>query len=356
MGGVCHQPRNGNLTMSKKNTQQNPIDLSTAQNVSSEDAIRRVIDAKAKLKEALDEVAALKKDREELLAEYSDMVNRRTVAMSPAEPRKHMAGDSIRVSCGDLHGMRADQDAASAFLSDLKMLDPDEIVLGGDILECGGWLAKHQPVGFIALSDYSYQEDVGAANSFIDAVQDAAPRAMIHYIEGNHEERVERWIVDEVMSNKRDAQFMHDLVSPRRLLQLDRRGIRYYSRSDVYGEGLPRGWLRLGKMCFTHELGKSQNAANDAVRKAGSNVTFFHTHRADTYTVVFPGVGLCAAFNPGCLCLMQPVWQNSDPTNWSQGYSIEYISKSGNFQQVNAKIWRGESLATSIIKREVRKS
>jgi hypothetical protein len=79
----------------------------------------------------------------------------------------------------------------------VKVLDPDEIVLGGDIVECGGWLAKHQPIGYVAYCDYSYQEDIGAANWFLDELQKAAPRAEIHYIEGNHEDRVERWIVED---------------------------------------------------------------------------------------------------------------------------------------------------------------
>jgi len=169
------------------------------------------------------------------------------------------------------------------------------------------------------------------------------------HVTGNS--RVERWCVDQAMANKRDSQFLLDALGPQAALRLDERGIKYYRRGEIYHEGLPRGWLRLGKMCYVHELGASKNAARDAVTRAAANVTFGHTHRADEATVVFPGVGIVKAFNHGCLSHCQPIWKHSDPTSWSQGYGIEIIAKSGNFQHIHVPIWRGESLAGVMINR-----
>jgi len=295
-------------------------------------------------------VAALKKDRDDLLAEYTDMRTARPVPKSPP-PKKQTKADALRISAGDVHGMMQDAKAVSVFLKDVKTLEPDEIVLGGDILECGGWLARHQPVGFVALCDYSYQEDIAAGNDFLDRLQAVAPKACIHYVEGNHEDRVERSIVDWTRAHARDSEFLRQAFAPEFMLRLPERGISYYRRSEVYGDGLPRGWIQLGKMFFTHELGASKNAARDAVSKAAGNVTFFHTHREDTATLVFPSVGICKAFNPGCLCSMQPVWQNSNPTSWSQGYAIDFLAKSGEFQRVHVPVWRGRSLAAAMIQR-----
>jgi hypothetical protein len=319
--------------------------------VSGDDAIRKVIDAQSKLEDMRRELSALRKDRDDLLKEYSDMRNARKVPTVKAKPRASAGRDRVRVCVGDVHGMMMDKDAVAAFLADVRLLDPDEVVLGGDILECGGWLAKHQPIGFIALSDYSYQEDINAANWFLDELQKAAPRAEFHYIEGNHEDRVERWIVDQVMAHKRDAEFLYEAFSPRSMLRLAERGMPYYRRSEVYVEGCPRGWIKLGKMFFTHTLGRGKNAASQAASKTAGNVTYFCTHREDTATVVFPSVGLVKAFNPGCLCSMQPVWMNSDPTNWSQGYGVDIVTPSENFQRMHVPIWRGESLAGAMIER-----
>jgi len=323
----------------------------TKLHTSDAEALKTVIAAKAALEAAKKEISALRKDRDQLLSEYTDMRTARKVTKHKPTARKAGGGDKVRVSLGDVHGMRMDRAAVDAVLADLQLLDPDEIVLGGDILECGGWLAKHQPIGFIALSDYTYQEDVAAANWFLDEVQKAAPRAVIYYLEGNHEDRVERWIVDETMGGKRDAQFLYDAFSPEVLLRLKERGIQYFRRSEIYVDGAPRGWIRLGKMHFTHTLGRGKNAAMQAASKTGGNVTYFCTHREDTATLVLPAVGLIKAFNPGCLCTMQPVWMNSDTTNWSQGYAIDIVSTSENFQRLHVPIWRGESLAGAMIER-----
>lgn len=319
--------------------------------VTGDGIIKKVIDAEAKLRELEVENKALRKDREELLSEFTDYRNARPVLSSPLKKRTAAKANSVRVSFGDLHGMMMDRDAVAALLADVRTLDPDEIVLGGDMLECGGWLAKHQPVGFVALCDYTYQEDIAAANWFLDELQKAAPHAAMHYLEGNHESRCERWCVDQAMSAKRDAGFLLAAFGPQSMLRLKERDISYYRRSEIYGEGLPRGWIRLGKMLFTHELGASANAARQAVGKTAANVTFFHTHREDTATMVFPGVGICKAFNPGCLCSIQPVWKHSDPTSWSQGYAVDIVAASGNFQRIHVPIWRGESLAGAMVER-----
>jgi len=315
-----------------------------------DDIVQKLIKAQAALDEQTRMAKAYKKDRDLILSEYNDMRHSRAVPKQVSRPRAK-AEHRVRVSCGDLHGMMMDNKAVSAFLDDLKILDPDEVILGGDMLECGGWLAKHQTIGFVALCDYTYQEDIKATSKFLDEVQKRAPRAEIHYLAGNHEDRVEKWIVDQTMANKRDAEFLRKAFSPEYVLRLEERGVRYYRRSEIYGEGLPRGWIKRGKMFFTHELGKSRNAAAQSVDKTAGNITFFHTHREDMATRVFPDVGLCKAFNPGCLCTIQPVWQNSNVTNWSQGYAIDFIAKSENFQRVHVPIWRGKSLAGAMVER-----
>lgn len=319
--------------------------------MTGDEAIRKVIEAKAEADRLKRELAAVKKDRDQLLDEFTDMREARPIAKLPKTRPARPGGDRLRVSVGDVHGMRMDRAAVEAFLADVRLLDPDEIVLGGDIVECGGWLAKHQPIGFVALSDYTYQEDIAAANWFLDELIKAAPRAVIYYIEGNHEDRVERWIVDETLGSKRDAEFLLAAFSPRTLLRLEERGIHYFRRSEVYVDGAPRGWIRLGKMFFTHTLGRGKNAAHQAAAKTAGNVTYFCTHREDTATIVFPSVGLVKAFNPGCMCVMQPVWMNSDVSNWSQGYAVDVIAKSENFQRFHVPIWRGESLAGAMVER-----
>jgi len=317
---------------------------------SNDPAMKKVIDVQARIKELKRENRQLLKDREQLLEEYLDKVNSRPLPPAPTK-RKVARAERIRIMMGDLHGMYMDRACAEAVLADVEELDPDEIVLGGDMAEVGGWLAKHQPIGFVALSDYTYQEDISATTWFLDKLQMAAPHATIHYLEGNHEQRVERWVMDQTQAHKRDGEFLLQAFGPQALLRLEDRKIQYYKQDGIHGKGLPRGWIKLGKMFFVHELKTSKNAAMDGLASTADHVTYFHSHRSDAATMVYPSVGMVKAFCPGCLCKTQPIWRHSKPNSWSQGYDVDFITKDGVFQRIQAPIWRGKSIIHAVIDR-----
>lgn len=319
--------------------------------VSSDEAINEMMQARAALIKTKKELAAVTKDRDELLVEYGNLQDAK-YPLPPVKTREGQCkGDFIRIVAGDVHGAMMDRQAVDAFLSDLKRWNPDEVVLLGDIVECGGFLAAHHTMGYVSQTQYSWQDDIASGNWFLDQVQKAAPRAVIHYIEGNHEDRVERWIVDQTLRHTRDAEFLRRLIAPDHLLKLEKRGIRFYRRSVEYVPGLPPGWIKLGKVFFVHELSGSKNAARESVQRTAGNVVFGHTHREDTASVVLPGVGLTKAFNPGCLCQRQPLWRHSDPTGWSHGYGVQFIAKNDEFLHLNIPIWNGKSLVGSMLTR-----
>jgi hypothetical protein len=337
----------------KKQTTQTPggIDLS-GKAMTKDDMAKKVLEAKASKHAQNAMIRVLKRERDEVLAEFTAYRDARPVPVQPASEVREGKVDKVRVTCADMHGMRMDRSAVAAFLADVRRLDPDEVVLLGDMLDCEGWLAQHHVLGFVANCDYTFQEDIKATNWFLDELQESAPNAKMWYFLGNHEDRVERAIVDTVLGNQGDAAFLQSLWGISTVLRLNERNITVIRRDVIYADGFPRGWLQLGKMCFAHEAGgKGKNAAREVVTKAAANVTFGHSHREDTATVVFPGVGICKAFNPGCLCHMQPIYMHSDPSSWSQGYAIDYIAKSGEFQRVHVPIWKGRSLAGAMIER-----
>jgi hypothetical protein len=325
-------------------TQSEGFDLAGAK-VSGDDAIRQVMALRAKLQEKEREIKSLREDRADLLSEFTNLRKATYPAPLPkAKKNPPKKGDFIRILAGDVHGSAMDRPAVEAFLRDVKQWQPNEIVLGGDIIECGGFLAEHHTMGYIAETDYTYQDDIAAATWFLDQLQEAAPNAKIIFIEGNHDERPERWVIDKTIRNGRDAEFLRSLISPRTLLNLDERGIEFFSRGVNYVPGLPNGWIKLGKIYITHELGGGKNAARDSVNKTAGNVVFFHTHRADSATMVFPNVGLVTAWNPGCLCQLQRMWNHSDPTGWNHGYAIQFVSNDGNFLHIQVPINDGVSL------------
>ncbi len=320
----------------------------TSKHISGDEVIGEVIAARAKLAKMQRELAAVTKDRDDLLLEYGDLQKAKYPAPPKPRPRAATKDDFVRIIINDVHGSTMDREAVEAFLADLKDWNPDEIVLNGDIIECGGFLAAHHTLGYVAQTEYTLQDDIAAGNWLLDEIQKAAPKAVIHYLEGNHEDRIERWIVDQTMRHARESEFLRKLIGPETLLLLNERGVRYYRRGEHHLEGLPPGWIKLGKIFFTHELGGGKNAASSAVGKTAGNVVFAHTHQADESTLVLPGVGLVKAWNPGCLCQRQPLWRHSNPTNWSHGYAVQFVSKSGDFLHLNIPIWGGKSLVGSM--------
>jgi predicted phosphodiesterase len=252
----------------------------------------------------------------------------------------------IRVICPDSHGEHIDLPARDAFLADLKTLDPQEIVMLGDHIDAGGTFSTHQRSYTNEMTE-SYQDDVNAANRFLDMIQRRAPRAKIHYLEGNHEQHVERWAAREFQSHK-DAEMVMGVLGPAAVLRLKARDIRYYKRSTQYmGLSIP-GTIRLGKCCFVHGIAASKHATYTHLVRFGTNVVHGHTHRrqsAGERTVMSDGF---EAWCPGTLAKLQPLYAHTAPTSWSHGYGIQFVAASGAFIHVNVPIHKGKSLLSCL--------
>lgn len=252
-----------------------------------------------------------------------------------------------RVIIPDSHGAHIDPRARAAFLTDLKAISPQQIVMLGDHLDAGGTFSTHQRSYTHEIPE-SYEDDCAATNSFLDAIQKAAPKASIHYLEGNHEAHVERWAA-RTFTNKKDADMLLERFGPAAALELRARGIRYYKRSEHYmGLSIP-GAIKLGKVYFVHGVSHSRHAAATHVARFGANVVFGHVHRSQSVverTVVSEGFG---AWCPGTLAKLQPLYAHTSPTSWSHGYGLQFVSRSGRFLHWNVPIHQGESMLVETV-------
>ncbi len=196
----------------------------------------------------------------------------------------------------------------------------------------------------------SYEDDVAATNAFFDLLQARAPKARIHYIEGNHEAHVERW-ASRTFANHKDATSLLDKYGPIAVLRLKARGISYYKRSEMY-QGLSiQGTIRLGKCFFTHGISYSKHAASVHLSRFNAPVVFGHVHRSMSVlerTVTSDGIG---AWCPGTLAKLQPLYMHTSPTSWSHGYGLQFINPSGRFLHVQVPIYRGKSLLLDVARR-----
>lgn len=273
---------------------------------------------------------------------------KRIVTVSP-KPLKRISGEFRRVIIPDSHGSAIDKAAANAFLSDLKTLAPREIVMLGDHVDCGGFLAQHHTLGYVAQTDYSYEEDIASANHFLDQIQEAAPKATIHYIEGNHERRVETWCVTETLRNEKDSEMLRRAFAPVFLLRLEERGISYYRQDKNYMGIIVPGAIKLGKCFFWHGTSAAKHAASVNLDQIAGNVVYGHTHREDHSSRRPVAAGDIGAWNPGCLCKLQPLWCHTRPTNWTHGYGVQLVAGNGNFLHINVRIIGGRSLMMPLL-------
>lgn len=277
----------------------------------------------------------------------------RRVRVTPIRPGRvshRTKGDVVRVLIPDTHGAKADRQAIAALLADLKTLDPTEIILLGDHVDCGGFLAQHHVMGYVAETTYSYEEDIAHANAFLDQLAAAAPRAKIQYIEGNHERRVETWAVTETLRHSADSEMLRRLVAPEFLLKLKDRGIPYFRQGEFYdGLSVP-GVIKRGKCYFFHGVSTAKHAVAATIARIGGNCVFAHTHRAQSEIIRMVGTGIIGSWNPGCLCELQPLWQHTAPTNWTQGYALQLVRPTGAFLHLNVPVLHGETHLAALFK------
>jgi predicted phosphodiesterase len=269
-------------------------------------------------------------------------------------PRRHK-GSYLRVVVPDTHGSQCDPRAVAAFLADLEHLQPREIVLLGDHLDCGGFLAEHHTWGYVAETDYTFEDDIRAANDFLDRIQATKSNPTIHYCEGNHERRIVAFGITQSLKMRSDRKFILqkwiEMFAPMSVLNIEKRGIHYYQQGEFYSENAIPATITLGQEMLTHGSFCGRHSAKQHVQEFAANVTFGHTHRAQSYITRTATGKTIVGQSHGCLSRLQPLWQHTSPTGWSHGYGIRLVHPSGEFLPFHVPIVDGRSLLVDLADR-----
>jgi len=236
---------------------------------------QELLTMRAKLKQL---EAQLKRERsaKEMLEQTLDRLRGSRVKLRlDRKAKASKGGVTLRVIVPDSHGCFVDQSAASAMLADIKLLKPSSIILLGDHLDCGGFLAEHHTWGYVAETDYTFEDDVEATNQFLDQLKSAAPQAIIEYLEGNHERRIEKWIVTDALrsgkGSRSDVKMLNSMFSTQTVLGLDRRKIPIYKQGEWYDGCHVPGTILRDNCYFTHGQFTSKAAAAAHLAKYNSN-------------------------------------------------------------------------------------
>jgi predicted phosphodiesterase len=201
----------------------------------------------------------------------------------------------------------------------------DCIILNGDILD------------FYGLSDFSkdpskpkFRKEIELGKWFLNELRRAFPKAQIYYKIGNHEMRLERWLMVKAPEILDCEEFRLDI-----LLEFARHHVILIDKYTV---------IKAGNLNIIH--GHEYKGAGGVYpakyiySKSKVNTICGHYHRSSTYLDKNMDGHYHGGFSTGCLCELSPDYM---PYNeWVHGFAVVTMKPGGNFSVQNLTIENGE--------------
>lgn len=200
----------------------------------------------------------------------------------------------------DIHFPNHDERAVEACLRGIE--GSTHIVILGDLLDCYD-LSKF-------IKDPSrretFQDELDMGKDFLSNLRERFPDAEIHFIEGNHEQRIKRYL----QSNATALASLRNLEL-QKLLELGESGIIHHNRAGValFGMRFKHGDVVAQEACYT---------AKREASKEWSSGASGHTHRLGVWRST-KGGNIIEWAESGCLCTVNPEYVDGEP-NWQQGF------------------------------------
>jgi metallophosphoesterase superfamily enzyme len=203
-----------------------------------------------------------------------------------------------------------DEKAINVALRFVKEFEPDHIILGGDILDCGS-ISHHNHGKPGAVEGFRLMGDAKELRKALITPLEAVGAKTLTYIVGNHED----WLTDLV--NMIPA--LEGIVDVRSLLDLGQKW-----------KVVPQGEShRLGKLVFIHgdQVKGGEHSAKWATAAFEANVRFGHHHTYQVYTKTsaLESNGHTGIAVP-CLCRKNPNYGGGSPNRWMQGFLWGYVN------------------------------
>lgn len=209
---------------------------------------------------------------------------------------------------------------------------PDVIVLGGDIvdLDIVSDKSKRRHVeGKRLVKDLNY------AKQKLIVLRNLCPEAIIYALQGNHDERIERYIDDHPE--------VEGILEVENMLGLDELGI-YWVPSWRVGE-----ILTIGKANIIHGQYECKHHACKTVDEYGVNMFYGHCHDVQAHSKVLHGDdSTLIAQSCGCLCRYDMPYLKGRPTKWQQAFLNMFVRKNGTFNHQVVNIFNNKFIVNGI--------
>ena len=207
------------------------------------------------------------------------------------------------IHLNDTHIPYHDPVSVGLTLDFIKDKKPDKLILQGDICDFYSCSRFNKDPARID----SLQDDLDQTLNFLDSCRQAAPDAEIHYIQGNHERRLQRY-----MWNQAQALSSLRALKLPVLLKFKELKINYHLK-----------FYKIGDLHCTHGTVIRRHAGYTAKAEFDNNGCSGmsgHTHRDGKYTVR-NRTGHFVWFENYCLCDLNPEYIEGI-ANWTQGFSV----------------------------------
>ena len=239
-------------------------------------------------------------------------------------------GFKKNLNIGDVHLPYQDDKALDVMYQYGKKYKPDNVIVNGDLLD------------FYRLSTFDQSpdrkdtvpEEIEKGKEFLKKLRKNFKNANLYFIEGNHEQRLQRYLWRNPELHGLDALKLDNL------LDFKKYGIKYIKTDGDYW-GKDTGHLKIGDMVVMHGDNRLNGAstskyagysASNTMRGTQSSVAIGHVHRLALINHRSPHSHL-VGIEGGCLC------QVAGNANWQQGFVTfeTYKGKNNNYRLYEIK-------------------
>lgn len=224
------------------------------------------------------------------------------------------------IVASDIHHPFQDQDlidaAFEAWIDIEKKHGLPYFFLNGDIIDC--YALSHFSRS-ISMSQASFETELESTRHFLRRLRKTFPKTKFYYVEGNHEWRLRRLIMEP--KERMRFEWMDKYLHYRTTLELDKLDIEYVEHNGTAGEMR----LQFGDDCLIghwsiarHKAG--QTASHLIERYPGYKIVQGHVHHGARVSKHAGRHSVWAIENP-CMCPIDQVDYTIDP-NWQQGFTV----------------------------------
>lgn len=235
---------------------------------------------------------------------------------------ENMENVEVAVVAGDFHYPFQDDRVVKLWMSFLTDLNPDYVIIAGDLLDCWA-LSKFDKDPRRAVR---FKKELEMGEDFFRRLRTLLPKTHIVYIYGNHEHRLQSYII-------REAEAIADLdvLALESLMHLDKYDV------EIAYSGLKESYYQYGGLFISHFNKVSKfggYAAKNLVDEKGVSILHAHTHRFGSNIRRYfddskqGGDKWLGGWDNGCMCNLNPSYILRP--NWCHGFSVVYKEKNDN--------------------------